>query len=234
MDYYDKYIKYKNKYVALKATYLKLFDRDGFLNKSITSNKNKYVFLKEDNLPIGKQFNNILENRKITDFVDTKNKNKYMQLQSNNTYLKLFDRNITSNKNKYMQLQRGGKIIKCNDNVILFNKINTCWNIAIFTIFVFGDTSITTIQNNLIGNIVPYSAHNIIDSVQSNTMLLKYLPNLFFNNMDNMQGLSTDTYNILEQMFTTLQKRIKIKAEDTDMLKHTTSHPISFLFQILY
>ena len=69
---YNKYIKYKNKYVALKATYLKLFDRNN------TSNKNKYINLREQiDLLKEKQFNNILEN-------DTKNKNKYMQLQTNN------------------------------------------------------------------------------------------------------------------------------------------------------
>jgi hypothetical protein len=48
MDYTNKYLKYKNKYLALqsKARYLKLFDSEGFVNKSHTSNKNKFLNLR--------------------------------------------------------------------------------------------------------------------------------------------------------------------------------------------
>jgi hypothetical protein len=96
MSYREKYLKYKNKYMELRSNYmyLNLSDRDEFVDKSNSSYKNKYVFLKEN------IFNNILENRKITDFIedkylptgkqfnnilekDTENKNKYMELRSN-------------------------------------------------------------------------------------------------------------------------------------------------------
>jgi hypothetical protein len=107
MDYKNKYLKYKNKYLALqsKARYLNLFDSEGFVNKSHTSNKNKYALLKES------IFNNINEDRKIEDFIDPINKNKYLALQSKARYLNLFDsegfvnKSHTSNKNKYALLK---------------------------------------------------------------------------------------------------------------------------------
>jgi hypothetical protein len=44
-SYYNKYLKYKNKYMSLRDMYLNLFDGEGFVNKSHTSNKNKYLAL---------------------------------------------------------------------------------------------------------------------------------------------------------------------------------------------
>ena len=48
MSYQEKYLKYKNKYVALQATYLNLFS--GIENDKIilnTENKNKFLNLRK-------------------------------------------------------------------------------------------------------------------------------------------------------------------------------------------
>jgi len=104
MSYYDKYIKYKNKYLILQSNikYLKLFSEDDFDTKSYTLNKNKYALLKES------IFKNILENRE--DLLDTKNKNKYLILQSN----------ILENKSNYQKQSGGGT----NTLLPLLDKLN--------------------------------------------------------------------------------------------------------------
>jgi hypothetical protein len=78
--YYQKYLKYKNKFLNLR--------------KQI------------------QEFNYINEDRKIEDFIDPINKNKYLALQSKAIYLNLFDsegfvnKSHTSNKNKYLELKK--------------------------------------------------------------------------------------------------------------------------------
>ena len=62
LKFKEKYLKYKNKYMALqsKALYLNLFDGEGFVNKSHTSNKNKFLNLRKQI----EEFNSINEDRK--------------------------------------------------------------------------------------------------------------------------------------------------------------------------
>jgi ADP-ribose pyrophosphatase len=73
----NKYLKYKNKYVSLRDTYLNLFDGEGFVYKSHTSNKNKFLNLRKQI----EESNLILDDRKTGGFYDPKNKNKYTLLK---------------------------------------------------------------------------------------------------------------------------------------------------------
>ena len=75
MDYKEKYMKYKNKYLILQSNikYLNNSIESDLVPKSLTSNKNKYTLLKES------VFKNIPENREV--LLDTKNKIKYNALQ---------------------------------------------------------------------------------------------------------------------------------------------------------
>ncbi len=114
---YKKYMKYKNKYLSLRDRYLNLFDGEGFVHKSHTSNKNKFLNLRKQI----EEFNLILDDRKTFGFIDPKNKNKYLSLRD--IYLNLFraepyqflrnrdgvgfvNKSHTSNKNKFLNLRK--------------------------------------------------------------------------------------------------------------------------------
>ena len=127
MSYQEKYLKYKNKYLELRSNskYLNLFSRSSAsqINKSQfgteiendkiilnTENKNKFLNLRKQI----EEFNIINEDRKIKDFHDPINKNKYLELRSNSKYLNLFSRSSASQINKS---QFGTEIE--NDKIIL-------------------------------------------------------------------------------------------------------------------
>ena len=82
--YKNKYLKYKNKYLELRSNskYLNLFS--GIENDEIilnTENKNKFLNLRKQI----EEFNIINEDRKIKDFDDPINKNKYFDMKGGTT-----------------------------------------------------------------------------------------------------------------------------------------------------
>ena len=106
MSYYNKYIKYKNKYLELRSNsnYLNLLSEGDFLEKSTTLNKNKFLNLRKQN----KEFNIINEDRKIEDFVNPINKNKYLELCTNFNTISDKALNVSSILQNDKQNQNGG------------------------------------------------------------------------------------------------------------------------------
>jgi hypothetical protein len=112
----------KNKYVACKATYLNLFSR--IENDSIilnTENKNKFFNLRKQI----EEFNVINEDRKIKDFSDPINKNKYVALKGGSVEVFNNEDNLFCSKYKLGEVKEfegsGGTKsveIKLEDNVI--------------------------------------------------------------------------------------------------------------------
>ena len=76
--YYNKYLKYKNKYTLLKESIFKGYSIERDSNESLTPNKNKFLNLQKQI----EEFNIINEDRKIEDFIDPINKNKYIAMKS--------------------------------------------------------------------------------------------------------------------------------------------------------
>jgi len=106
INYYNKYLKYKNKYIELRSIYLKLFDRVGFVNKSHTSNKNKFLNLRKQI----EEFNIINENKNLKQLGGCKDETKEIIKK-----LLLTDEELIQIKNNI--IIQGKKIIILHNNL---------------------------------------------------------------------------------------------------------------------
>ena len=119
-------------------------------------------------------------------------------------------------KQKYIKLkeQLGGNIIiDCDDNIFFHNRIDTCWNISLQMIFLFGDKTKEISQNTL-------DTNTIMDLPDD---LIKALPLYFFNNNNYNDGIKDEKRDQIIYYFNELKKRIVNKTIEPSILKRQIS-----------
>jgi len=111
-------------------------------------------------------------------------------------------------KTKYLDLQNmiGGRI-NCNDKILFNNVIGSCWNIAILTIFIFGDKTSEIVQANLSKSL---DEMFLLEKFPVDSPLLNFLPQSMFFSYN---------YKKIKNFISIVKKRFENKEKEQELKK---------------